>query len=156
LKEFGSISPQAGPAHSRPRARRVIDETAGLFASDAGNNLRRCFRQRMDGECGLQIVQERASALADLRGVGAIDAVVESLRLQLRLDIFNAPNEARITGRNATLNLVSPLDQTATNLPFDASGALIPSRSQPKNAGVGLANAYQSPRTLQAQIRFVF
>ena len=45
--------------------------------------------------------------------------------------------------------LVSPLDQTATNLPFDASGTLIPSRSQPKNIGVGVANGYQGPRTLQ-------
>ena len=80
----------------------------------------------------------------------------ESRRLQFRLDIFNAPNEARITGRNTTLNLVGPLDQTVTNLPFDASGALIPSRSQPKNAGLGVANGYQGPRTLQAQIRFVF
>ncbi|MBM3766989.1 MAG: carboxypeptidase regulatory-like domain-containing protein [Acidobacteria bacterium] len=80
----------------------------------------------------------------------------ESKRLQFRLDIFNAPNEARITGRNTTLNLVSPLDQTVTNLPFDASGNIIPSRSQPKNAGVGLATGYQGPRNLQAQIRFVF
>ena len=80
----------------------------------------------------------------------------ESKRLQFRLDIFNAPNEARITGRNATLNLVSPLDATITNLPFDASGAIIPSRSQPKNAGVGVATGYQGPRTLQAQLRFVF
>jgi hypothetical protein len=80
----------------------------------------------------------------------------ESRRLQFRLDIFNAPNEARITGRNTTLNLVSPLDQTITNLPFDANGNLIPSRSQPKNAGVGVASGYQGPRNLQAQIRFVF
>ena len=80
----------------------------------------------------------------------------ESRRLQFRLDIFNAPNEARITGRNTTVNLVSPLDQSVTNLPFDASGNLIPSRSQPKNGGVGVANGYQGPRTLQAQIRFVF
>lgn len=80
----------------------------------------------------------------------------ESRRLQFRLDIFNAPNEARITGRNTTLNLVSPLDQSITNLPFDASGNLIPSRSQPKNAGVGVANGYQGARNLQAQIRFVF
>jgi hypothetical protein len=80
----------------------------------------------------------------------------ESRRLQFRLDIFNAPNEARITGRNSTMALVSPLDQTVNNLPFDASGNLIPSRSQPKNAGLGVANGYQGPRTLQAQLRFVF
>ena len=80
----------------------------------------------------------------------------ESRRVQFRLDIFNAPNQSTITGRNTTMNLVSPLDQTVTNLPFDASGVLIPSRSLPKNAGFGLATGYQGPRTLQGQIRFVF
>ena len=80
----------------------------------------------------------------------------ETRRLQFRLDIFNAPNEARITGRNATMALVSPLDQSVTNLPFDASGNLIPARSQPKNAGFGVANGYQGRRSLQAQLRFVF
>ena len=54
------------------------------------------------------------------------------------------------------MNLASPLDQTVTNLPFDASGNLIPSRAQPKNAGFGVANGFQSPRSLQAQIRFAF
>jgi len=113
--------------------------SVGSLGLESGADyLRGCFFQSLD--------------LAIAREV----RVGESRRLQFRLDIFNAPNEARITGRNATLNLVSPLDQTVTNLPFDASGALIPSRSQPKNAGVGLANGYQSPRTLQAQIRFVF
>ena len=58
--------------------------------------------------------------------------------------------------RNTTLSLASPLDQTVTNLPFDASGNLVASRSQPKNAGVGVANGYQASRTLQAQIRFSF
>ncbi|PYR55894.1 MAG: hypothetical protein DMF91_23250, partial [Acidobacteria bacterium] len=89
-------------------------------------------------------------------------AIARNIRLgggrqvQLRLDIFNALNEARVTGRNTTLSLASPLDQTVTNLPFDASGNLVASRSQPKNAGVGVANGYQGPRTLQAQIRFSF
>ena len=77
-------------------------------------------------------------------------------QVQLRIDIFNALNQARVTGRNTTLSLASPLDQTVTNLPFDASGNLVASRSQPKNAGVGVANSYQAPRTLQAQIRFSF
>ena len=45
---------------------------------------------------------------------------------------------------------------TPANLPFDSSGNLVVSRSLPKNAGFGVANAYQAPRTLQAQIRFSF
>ena len=46
--------------------------------------------------------------------------------IQLRVDMFNAPNAAIITGRNTTLNLASPTDPvTITNLPFDANGNLI-------------------------------
>ena len=80
----------------------------------------------------------------------------ESRRVEFRLDAFNAANRAGITGRNTTMNVVSPTDSTFTNLPFDSNGNLIASRSQPKNAGFGVANGYQSPRSLQAWIRFVF
>jgi hypothetical protein len=77
-------------------------------------------------------------------------------QLQVRLDVFNAFNQAIVTGRNATINLASPIDQTVTNLPYDASGNTVVSRSLPKNAGFGVANAYQAPRTMQFQIRFSF
>jgi hypothetical protein len=60
-------------------------------------------------------------------------------------------------GRNTTLNLASPSDPvTATNLPFDASGNLIASRSLPRGAGFGVANSYQPPRNIQVQVRFSF
>jgi hypothetical protein len=77
-------------------------------------------------------------------------------QLQVRFDVFNAPNSAIITGRNTTLNVASPLDPTAANLPFDASGNVVATRSLPKNAGFGVANAYQAPRTMQLQLRFSF
>ena len=77
--------------------------------------------------------------------------------LQLRVDMFNAPNSANITGRAATINLSNPNDPvTATNLPFDVSGNLIATRSLPRGAGFGVANSYQAPRSIQAQIRFSF
>ena len=77
--------------------------------------------------------------------------------VQLRVDMFNAPNTAGITGRASTLNLTNPTDPiTAQNLPFDSTGALITSRSLPRGAGFGVANNYQAPRSLQAQIRFSF
>jgi hypothetical protein len=77
--------------------------------------------------------------------------------LQLRVDLFNAPNTSIITGRNTTMNLSSPSDPvTITNLPYDANGNLILTRSQPKNAGFGVANNYQNPRTAQIQVRFSF
>jgi hypothetical protein len=76
--------------------------------------------------------------------------------LQFRLDVFNAGNAAIITGRNTALSVTSPTDPTPVNLPYDASGNVVSGRSLPKNAGFGVANAYQNPRTVQAQIRFSF
>jgi hypothetical protein len=77
--------------------------------------------------------------------------------VQLRLDMFNAFNQAGITNRNTTINLTNPNDPiTATNLPFDANGNVIDSRSRPRGAGFGVATGYQTPRVMQAQIRFQF
>jgi hypothetical protein len=90
-------------------------------------------------------------------------AIARNIRLgggrnvQLRVDMFNTPNAAGITGRVTTMNLASPGDPvTITNLPFDASGNLITSRSIPKSAGFGVANNYQNPRSIQGQVRFSF
>ena len=80
-----------------------------------------------------------------------------SRNVQFRVDMFNAPNSAIISGRNTTMNLSSPSDPvTATNLPYDANGNVVASRSLPRNAGFGVANAYQNPRTIQMQLRFSF
>ena len=77
--------------------------------------------------------------------------------VQLRVEMFNAPNAAIVTGRNTTMNLANPNDPiTITNLPFDANGNLIDSRSRPRDAGFGVATGYMAPRTVQAQIRFQF
>jgi hypothetical protein len=87
-------------------------------------------------------------------------AIARNIRLgggrqvQLRGDVFNAPNQSRVTGRNTTLSVASPIDATPANLPFDSSGNLVVSRSLPKNAGFGVANTYQASRTVEAQIRF--
>jgi hypothetical protein len=77
--------------------------------------------------------------------------------VQLRADMFNAPNAAIITNRNTTMNLSNPNDPvTITNLPFDANGNLIDSRSRPRDAGFGVATGYLSPRNVQLQVRFQF
>jgi hypothetical protein len=77
--------------------------------------------------------------------------------LQLRVDMFNAPNEARITARNTTMNLASPGDPiTITNLPYDANGNILPTRVKPSNSGFGQATGWQNPRTVQVQLRFSF
>jgi hypothetical protein len=101
-----------------------------------------------------------------LRGcfVSALDlSIRRTLRLgggrtiQLRADLFNAPNAAGITGRNTTMSLQNPLSPTTIrNLPFDEDGNLIDARSRPRGAGFGVANNYQSPRAVQLQARFTF
>ena len=71
--------------------------------------------------------------------------------------MFNAPNSAIVTNRNTTANLNSPSDpSTITNLPYDANGNVVPSRSLPRGAGFGVATEYQNPRTVQVQVRFSF
>jgi hypothetical protein len=77
--------------------------------------------------------------------------------LQLRVDMFNAPDSAIITGRNSSITLASPGNPvTAQNLPFDAAGNLIDARSRPRGAGFGVATNYQAARSVQAQVRFSF
>ena len=80
-----------------------------------------------------------------------------SRSLQLRVDMFNAFNQAGITNRN-THDAVDQPDaiRRARNLPFDANGNLIPSLSLPRGAGFGVATGYQDPRTMQIQLRFQF
>ena len=90
-------------------------------------------------------------------------AIARTIRLggsrsvQLRVDLFNTFNQSGITNRNTTMSLSSPANPIdIQNLPFDANGNLIDSRSRPRGAGFGVATAYQGPRTLQLQARFAF
>jgi hypothetical protein len=112
----------------------------GSVGLESGNNyLKGCFQSALDLSLQRSI---------DVGGGRVV---------QFRADVFNAFNEARVTGRNTTVNYVNPTDPvTETNLPYDASGNVVASRSQPKNAGFGVANAYQTPRQVQLQIRFRF
>jgi hypothetical protein len=80
-----------------------------------------------------------------------------SRTVQFRVDVFNVANEAIVTARNAQMQTASLTTPTvATNLPFDANGNVVSTRSQPKNAGFGVASGYQNPRQAQLQIRFGF
>jgi hypothetical protein len=83
----------------------------------------------------------------------------EKVNVQLRMDMFNALNLNQISGRNTSMQLPNPTQNTAAsiiNLPYDSAGNLIASRSLPKNAGFGVVSGYQGPRTIQAQLRFQF
>jgi hypothetical protein len=156
----GSNVNLTGSPNYGARIRIVGDPGAGCSSDPLRQFNTAAFQGPLTGSVGLE------SGNSYLHGCfqSALDlAIARNIRLggarnlQLRVDMFNAPNQAIITGRNTTINLSSPSDPvTATNLPFDASGNVIASRSLPRNAGFGVANAYQNPRTVQAQIRFSF
>jgi hypothetical protein len=74
----------------------------------------------------------------------------KSTRFEVRLDVFNALNHTQFTGVNATANFASLSDRTITNLPYDASGALV------RPNGFGSINGVAPPRTLQLVTRFTF
>ena len=119
----------------------------GSLGLDSGNNyLRGCWSSALD-----------LSIARNIR-------LGKGRNIQLRGDIFNAPNEGRITNRNQSISLNNPADPiTLTNSPFDLTGtvtgtvgALLPNRVRPNQAGFGAVSGYQSPRTVQGQIRFSF
>jgi hypothetical protein len=140
---------------------RVVGDPGGGCSGDIYRQFNTAaFQGPLVGSVGLE------SGTSYLHGCfsSAMDlAIARNIRLpdgraiQLRVDMFNAPNAAGINGRNTTVNLSSPNDPvTANNLPFDANGNLIDARSKPRGAGFGVVNDYQDPRTIQVQIRFSF
>jgi hypothetical protein len=140
---------------------RIVGDPGSGCSSDVYRQLNAAaFQGPLVGSVGLD------SGTGYVRGCfsSALDLSIQrTIRLgggrtiQLRADMFNAPNEARVTGRNSSLTLSSPTDPvTPQNLPFDASGNLIAARSLPRGAGFGVANTYQAPRSIQGQVRFRF
>jgi hypothetical protein len=68
--------------------------------------------------------------------------------VQFRVEALNAFNTVVISGRNLTAQYASlSTVTTPTNLPYDANGALIPSRALPQSAGFGVATTAQPMRS---------
>jgi hypothetical protein len=76
--------------------------------------------------------------------------VARTVKFEVRLDMFNALNHTQFTGVNSTVNFTSLSDRTITNLPYDASGALV------RPNGFGTINGVAPPRTLQLVTRVTF
>ncbi len=74
----------------------------------------------------------------------------KAIRLEVRLDAFNALNHTQFTGVNSTANFASLTDWTITNLPYDASGNLV------RPNGFGTVSGAAPPRTLQLVTRLTF
>ena len=98
-------------------------------ATCTGSSTRRRSRARLNNSDGLE------SGNSYLKGcfISVLDlAIARNIRLgggrnlQLRVDMFNAPNQAIITARNTSMTLSSPADPVnIQNLPYDANGNLI-------------------------------
>ena len=154
----GSVNLTGSPSYGA-RIRLVGDAGGGC----AGDPLRQfntsAFNGPLTGSVGLESGADYLhgcfSSILDL-SIARTIRLGGARNIQIRADMFNAPNSAIITGRSSTMNLSSPSDPvTATNLPFDANGNVVAS-ALPRGAGFGVANAYQSPRTIQLQLRFSF
>ena len=142
-----------------PRVRLVGDSGSGCSADRLRQFNTAAFQGPLVGSVGLD------SGNGDLKGcfISQTDlAIARTISLgggrsiQLRMDIFNAFNQAGITDRVTAVQFASPTDMTPQNLPFDAAGNVVDARSRPRGAGFGVASTYQSPRTMQGQIRFAF
>ena len=114
---------------------------SGSLGLESGNGyLRGCFISQLD--------------LAVARSIGLR---IGGSSVQVRLDIFNLFNQSAVTNRNTTMQMASPSAPSAiTNLPVDAAGNVVDSRSRPRGAGFGVATDYQNPRSMQMQVRFSF
>ena len=77
-------------------------------------------------------------------------AMKKGIRLEVRLDAFNALNHTQFTGVNNTVNFASLTDPTITNPVYDSSGAFV------RNNGFGSINGVAPPRSLQLVTRLTF
>jgi hypothetical protein len=76
--------------------------------------------------------------------------VGKTVKLEVRLDAFNALNHTQFNGVNNSVSFASLTNPTITNLPYDASGNLV------RNNGFGSINGVAPPRILQLVTRLTF
>jgi hypothetical protein len=77
-------------------------------------------------------------------------AVKDRVRMEVRLDAFNALNHTQFSGVNNTVSFTSLSDSTVTNLPYDQSGTLV------RQSGFGTINGVRPARTIQLVTRLTF
>jgi len=71
------------------------------------------------------------------------------IRLEVRLDMFNALNHTQWRGVNSSVSFAGLNDPTVTNLPYEG-GSLV------RQNGVGTINGVRDPRTIQLVTRLTF
>jgi hypothetical protein len=155
----GYSIPNVGAANlsgtDNPAARIVVTCDPGSgSSSDPYKQLNTsCFAPLQPGSQGLEsaryFVHGPATNNLDL-SLSKIFKVGKQVKMEVRLDAFNALNHTQSTGVNATANFASLTDPTITNLPYDANGNLV------RNNGFGSINGVAAPRTLQLVTRLTF
>ena len=80
----------------------------------------------------------------------------ESKTFIFRADIFNTMNAVMISGRNSTAQFNNPTSMTLTNGEYSSPGVIANGKSEPQNAGFGAANAAQTMRNIQLEVRIGF
>ena len=140
---------------------RIVGDTGSGCSSDPLKQFNTAaFQGAQPNSVGL----ESAANLLHGCFVSSLDlAIARTIRLggsralQIRMDIFNTFNQSAITNRVTAMQLSSPNDPiTIQNSPFNADGSVNAARSLPRGAGFGVANGYQTPRSMQLQLRFSF
>jgi hypothetical protein len=112
-----------------------------------------CFAPPQPGSVGLEsgrfFVHGPATNNLDM-SLSKTFPVGKRVKLEARVDAFNALNHTQFTGVNATANFKSLTDHTITNLPYNANGDLV------NVNGFGAVNGVAAPRTLQVVTRLTF
>jgi hypothetical protein len=139
---------------SNPVARVVV--TCDPGSGSSGDPYKQfdtsCFAPPQPGSNGL----ESARRFVHGPGTNNLDLSLSKIipigkvRMEVRLDAFNALNHTQFTGVNSTANFASLTDHTITNLPYNSAGQLV------NINGFGTVNGVAAPRTLQLVTRLTF
>jgi hypothetical protein len=111
-----------------------------------------CFAPPQQGSNG----DESARRFMHGPGTNNLDLSISKIipfgkvRMEVRLDAFNALNHTQFTGVNNTANFASLTDHTITNLPYNSAGQLV------NINGFGTVNGVSAPRTIQLVTRLTF
>jgi hypothetical protein len=100
-------------------------------------------------ESGLRYVTNPGIANFDISLQKSV-SVAEKLRMQFRVDAFNAFNHPQFSAINSTLNFASLTNPVPTNLPYDSTGKLV------NPNGFGTVSTSRDGRVLQTVIRLQF
>jgi hypothetical protein len=140
---------------NNPAARVVVtcDPGSGASSDPYKQFDTSCFAPPQPGSTGLEsarrFVHGPGTNNLDL-SLSKIIPIGNKVKMEVRLDAFNALNHTQFTGVNATANFASLTDHTITNLPYNSAGQLV------NINGFGTVNGVAAPRTLQLVTRLTF